>query len=78
MMILRAAFTQVAVGLLIGVPAAIGAGRIITNQLYAVKPYDPATLTIAVLALGGAAFIAALIPAQRAAASNPMNALRGE
>jgi len=78
MMILRAAFTQVAVGLVIGVPAAIGAGRIITNQLYAVKPYDPATLTIAVLALGGAAFIAALIPAQRAAASNPMNALRGE
>jgi predicted permease len=78
MMILRAAFTQVAVGLAIGVPAAIGAGRMITNQLYAVKPYDPATLTIAVLALGGAAFIAALIPAQRAAASNPMNALRGE
>lgn len=67
-----------AVGLTIGVPAAIGAGRLITNQLYAVKPYDPATLTIAVVALGGAAVMAALIPAQRAAATNPMNALRSE
>jgi predicted permease len=77
-MILRAAFTQVAVGLAIGVPAAIGAGRLITNQLYAVKPYDPVVLTLAVLALGGAALTAALIPAQRAAATNPMNALRSE
>ena len=77
-MILRAAFTQVALGLAIGVPAAIGAGRLITNQLYAVKPYDPAVLIFAVLALGGAALTAALIPAQRAAATNPINALRSE
>ncbi len=77
-MILRAAFTQVAVGLAIGVPAAIGAGRLITNQLYAVKPYDPVVLALAVLALGGAALTAAMIPAQRAAATNPMNALRSE
>ena len=77
-MILRAAFTQVGVGLAIGVPAAIGAGRLITNQLYAVKPYDPIVLTFAVVALGGAALAAAMIPAQRAAATNPMNALRSE
>jgi ABC-type antimicrobial peptide transport system permease subunit len=77
-MILRTAFTQVAFGLAIGIPAAIGAGRLITNQLFAVKPYDPVVLVLAVIALGGAALTAALIPAQRAAATNPMNALRSE
>ena len=77
-MILRAAFIQVGVGLALGVPAAIGAGRLITNQLYAVKPYDPMVLIVAVFALGGAALTAAMIPAQRAAATNPMNALRSE
>jgi predicted permease len=78
MMVLRAAFSQIGIGLAIGVPAAIGAGRLITNQLYAVKPYDPGVLTLAVLALGTAALTAAMVPAQRAAATNPMNALRSE
>lgn len=77
-MVLRAAFMQIGFGLAIGVPAAIGAGRLITGQLYAVKPYDPAVLTLAALALGSAALMASLIPAQRAAATDPMNALRSE
>ncbi len=77
-MVLRAAFTQIVVGLIIGVPAAIGAGWLMTHQLYGVKPYDPVMLVAAVVALGGAALTAALIPAQRAAATNPMNALRSE
>jgi len=77
-MVLLAAFSQIGIGLAIGVPAATGAGRLIANQLYEVKPYDPAVLILAVLALGGAALTAALIPAQRAAATDPMNALRSE
>jgi putative ABC transport system permease protein len=77
-MVLRGAFLQVAIGLAIGVPAAIGAGRAITDQLYSVKPYDPAMLAIATVALGLAAFIASVIPAQRAASIEPMQALRTE
>jgi ABC-type antimicrobial peptide transport system permease subunit len=77
-MVLRAAFSQIGIGLAIGIPAAIGAGRLITKQLYGVKPYDPAVLILAVLALGGAALAAAAIPARRAAATNPMTALRSE
>ena len=77
-MVMRAAFMQIGFGLAIGVPAAIGAGRLITDQLYAVKPYDPAVLTLAALALGGAALMASLVPAQRAAATDPINALRSE
>ena len=74
--VLRGAFVQVGIGLALGVPAAIGAGRAITNQLYQVKPYDLTMLGFAAVLLGMAALIAALIPARRAASIEPMQALR--
>jgi predicted permease len=77
-MVLGGAFLQVLIGLAIGIPAAIAAGRGINDQLYAVKPYDPLMLTLATLSLGLAALIASVIPAQRAASLNPTDALRAE
>ncbi|MGB6687094.1 MAG: FtsX-like permease family protein, partial [Terracidiphilus sp.] len=77
-MVLRSVFGQLALGLAIGVPAAIAAGRAITDQLYAVKPYDPAVLAIATAVLGLAALVAAALPARRAASVNPIEALRTE
>jgi ABC-type antimicrobial peptide transport system permease subunit len=77
-MILRTAFLQVSIGLAIGIPAAIGAGYAINDQLYVVKPYDPAMLASATIMLGLAAFLAAVIPARRAASVNPTQALRTE
>ncbi len=77
-MVLRNAFVQVAVGLAIGIPVAIGAGRAIASQLYSVKPYDPAILSVATLMLALAAFVAAVIPAQRAISVDPTRALRSE
>jgi putative ABC transport system permease protein len=77
-LVLRSAFLQVLIGLAIGIPAAIGAGRAITDQLYGVKPYDPAMLAVATLLLGLAALLASVIPARRAAAIEPMRALRTE
>ena len=68
----------VLIGLAIGVPAAIAAGRAITDQLYGVKPYDPVMLAVATLLLVVAAFLASVIPARRAADSDPMEALRNE
>ena len=49
-----------------------------TDQLYAVKPYDPVILSVAVLVLGMASLIAAGIPARRAVNVNPTEALRSE
>jgi ABC-type antimicrobial peptide transport system permease subunit len=69
---------QVAIGLVIGVPAAIAAGRAITDQLYVVKPYDPMILAVAVFVLGLASLIAAGVPARRAVNVNPTEALRSE
>ena len=77
-MVLRGAFGQVVIGLAIGIPAAVGAGRAITAQLYAVKPWDPVMLAMAMLLLGLAALIAAMIPARRAASLNPTQALRAD
>jgi predicted permease len=77
-MVLRGAFRRVVVGLLLGLPLAIGAGRLISAQLYGVPWWDPAALTLAASALATSAFFAALIPATRAAAICPMDALRIE
>jgi ABC-type antimicrobial peptide transport system permease subunit len=77
-LVLHGAFTQVAIGLLIGIPAAIGAGRLIASQLYQVKFWDPAALLLSIVTLGICAFIAAVIPARRAASIDPMKALRTE
>lgn len=77
-MVLGSAFLQVGVGLALGLPAAIGAGRLMTSQLFSVDPWDPAMLGLASLLLSLAAFVAAMIPALRAAALEPMAALRSE
>ena len=77
-MVLRSAFVQVAMGLAIGVPGAILAGRAITDQLYAVKPYDPVILSLAVAVLALASLIAAAVPGRRAVNVNPTEALRSE
>ena len=77
-MVLRTAFLQVGIGLLIGIPAALGAGKLITDQLYGVKSWDPVMLFGAIVCLGLAALIAAFIPAQRASRLDPVVALRAE
>jgi putative ABC transport system permease protein len=77
-MVLGGAFWQVGVGLVLGIPAAIGAGRLMSNQLFGVKPWDPVMLALAILVLALAALLAAVIPAWRAAGVEPMIALRTE
>ena len=45
-LVLRSAFRMVAVGLVLGIPLAIGAGRLISAQLYGVSAWDPVALRI--------------------------------
>jgi len=77
-LVLHGAFKRVMVGLLLGVPLSIGAGRLISAQLYGVSSWDPFALAVAASALATCAFFAALIPATRAASISPMSALRIE
>jgi ABC-type antimicrobial peptide transport system permease subunit len=77
-LVLRGAFSRVLAGLLLGLPLTVLAGRLIRTQLYGVTNWDPLALTVAASALALSAFLAAIIPAGRAAAIEPMEALRME
>jgi putative ABC transport system permease protein len=77
-MVLRSAFSQIGIGMAIGIPAAIGAGKLMRDQLYGVTPWNPVMLALAVLTLALAALLASLVPARRAAGVEPMVALRNE
>jgi predicted permease len=76
--VLRGAFLRVAMGLGLGLPLAILAGRLISSQLYDVPFWDPLALAVATGALAICALVAALIPASFAASISPMSALRSE
>ena len=77
-MVMRAAFLQFILGLALGIPIALIGARLIENQLYLVKSYDPWSLSFAVFTLAGAVAVAGFVPARRAASINPMRALRNE
>ncbi len=74
--VLNGAFRRVVAGLVLGLPLAIGAGYLLSAQLYGVSFFDPAALGVAAGSLAVAAFIASIVPAARAAAIAPMKALR--
>jgi predicted permease len=77
-LVLSGAFRRVLVGLILGLPLAIGAGRLISAELYGVSSWDPPALSVAAGALAICSFFAAIIPANRAASISPMSALRIE
>jgi predicted permease len=77
-LVLRGAFTQVGIGLAIGIPIALIGGRYMADQLFGVRPWDPLSMAIAIAVLSAAAALAGFIPARRAASIEPMEALRIE
>jgi putative ABC transport system permease protein len=78
MMVLRNAFWQIGIGLGIGIPLAILAGKLMKDQLYGVRPWDPAMLAGATFLLALAALMASVVPVRRAVGVEPMVALRNE
>jgi putative ABC transport system permease protein len=77
-MVLRGAFWQVGIGLGLGIPLAVVAGKLMKGQLFGVRPWDPAMLAGATVLLALAALVASAVPARRAAGVEPMVALRNE
>ena len=77
-MVLRGAFRQVAIGLVIGIALALVAGRLISSQLFEVKGHDPLAIIGAAVLLAMFALVAGFVPARRAANIDPVSALRVE
>jgi predicted permease len=77
-MITRQGLSVVLVGSAIGLAISLAASRLAVSLLYGVSPLDPLTFLLVPLTLFGAAMIAVIIPARRAARVDPMVALRYE
>jgi macrolide transport system ATP-binding/permease protein len=77
-MVMSEAMTQAGIGLAIGIPVAWICARFVQSQLYNVGGHDAVVLAGAIVVLGIAACTAGLIPARRAASTDPVKALRTE
>jgi putative ABC transport system permease protein len=77
-LIVGQATTLAAVGVVIGLVAVLPLTPLLRSQLYGVGATDPVTLVSVPLGLLLIAALAALVPARRAAATDPLVALRAE
>jgi ABC-type antimicrobial peptide transport system permease subunit len=77
-LIVSEAGRPVAVGLLTGIVAALGASRAIQSQLYGVRPTDPHTFVLVSAVLMAAALAATVLPALRASRVDPVTSLRAD
>ena len=76
--ILRETLMLTVLGIGVGLPITFSVTRLVASMLFGIEPSDPVTLALAAFALCGVGLAAAYIPARRAAAVDPMTALRYE
>lgn len=77
-MVLRESVALLATGLVLGIPVALAAARLIRAQLFQMSPFDPLIFLGATAGIAVVTLLAAWLPASRAAAADPMTALRCE
>jgi ABC-type antimicrobial peptide transport system permease subunit len=75
-MVVGDAARLLALGLVVGAGLAIWGARSARTLLYGLEPWDPATIAMAIGALGVVALIASWLPADRASRAAPSAALR--
>ena len=71
-------FRLVALGLVFGLAGGLAVTRLMTFMLYGVSPLDATAWALAAFAMFGAAMLAAVIPARRAARVDPLVAIQAE
>ena len=77
-LIMREVLILAVTGLAIGLAAAFGLTRLVEAQLFGVKATDVATMMLATFGIAAVAMLAGYLPARRATAVDPMQALRFE
>lgn len=76
--VLGSSLLQSVAGILLGLVGAVALARLLAPLLYGIGPTDPTTFAVAAVLLFAAAAAGAWLPARRAAATEPMTALRTE
>ncbi|HKD74323.1 MAG TPA: FtsX-like permease family protein, partial [Ktedonobacterales bacterium] len=76
--VMRSALEQAALGIVIGIPAALAGARVLADQLYGVRNYDPIIVGLAAAVFVAGTLVAAVVPARRASGVDPVVALRYE
>jgi predicted permease len=77
-MVLRESLAVALAGVIVGLPLAVAATRLLRSTLFGLGPGDPLSFVAAVIGMTLVTFVASLIPARRAASVDPMQALRTE
>ena len=77
-LVFREGMTTTAAGLLIGLPMALALALVLRSAIYGISPWDPAVVLVAPALLVAAAALATWLPARRATATTPLEALRAE
>jgi ABC-type antimicrobial peptide transport system permease subunit len=76
--VLKDGVRLMAVGLFLGVAAALAIGRLLTSELYQVSSYDPLVIAGTILSVATVAILACWMPAWRAARFDPISSLRND
>jgi putative ABC transport system permease protein len=77
-LVIRQSLLPLAAGVAIGIAGSLATGRLLQEFLYQVRPGDPQVIGTIVALLLGVGLLASWLPARRAAAIDPMVALRDE
>jgi predicted permease len=77
-MVLRQVLGMMAVGAVVGVAGALGAGRAVRSLLYGMQGHDPIVFALSLVVLSGVALTAGYLPARRASKVEPIKALKYE
>jgi ABC-type antimicrobial peptide transport system permease subunit len=77
-LVLRQVLLMVAIGICVGLPIAWSLARLVRTEFYGVQPWDWISAAGAAAALLAVAALAGFIPARRATAIDPIQALRVE
>jgi predicted permease len=77
-LVMKEVLLLLAIGLAVGIPAALGLGKFVASQLYGIQERDPWTAVATVAVIAGVSAAAGMIPAHRASRIDPILALRYE
>ena len=77
-LVMQESMTLVAIGVVVGLAAALAASRLVTTLLFGLEATDPRSIVLALAAMIGVSALAGYLPARRASRVDPMAALHYE